>query len=65
ADNLNHIDENETISPIPSKKISSRRSLPVPYQSQSPMFEKKISSRRSLPVPYQSQSPMFEKVKKD
>ncbi|CAF1588002.1 unnamed protein product, partial [Adineta steineri] len=40
ADNLNHIDENETISPIPSKKISSRRSLPVPYQSQSPMFEK-------------------------
>ncbi|UJR08722.1 hypothetical protein I4U23_012979 [Adineta vaga] len=40
ADNLNHIEEQETISPIPIKKGSPRRSLPVPYQSQSPMLKK-------------------------
>ncbi|CAF1049627.1 unnamed protein product [Rotaria sordida] len=40
SDNLNHIDEQETISSIPKKEVALRHSLPVPYQSQSPMNNK-------------------------
>ncbi|CAF3192546.1 unnamed protein product [Rotaria socialis] len=40
SDNLNHIDEQETISPVEEKEVTLRHSLPVPYKSQSPMYKK-------------------------
>ncbi|CAF2996803.1 unnamed protein product [Rotaria socialis] len=46
SDNLNHIDEQETISPVEEKEVTLRHSLPVPYKSQSPMYKK--FSHRSL-----------------
>ncbi|CAF1138129.1 unnamed protein product [Rotaria sp. Silwood1] len=46
SDNLNHIDEQETISPIPKKEVTLRHSLPISYQSQSSMNNK--LSHRSL-----------------
>ncbi|CAF4022120.1 unnamed protein product, partial [Rotaria magnacalcarata] len=46
SDNLNHIDEQETISPVEEKQVTLRHPLPVPYKSQSPMYKK--FSHRSL-----------------
>ncbi|CAF2099505.1 unnamed protein product [Rotaria magnacalcarata] len=40
SDNLNHIDEQETISPVEEKQVTLRHPLPVPYKSQSPMYKK-------------------------
>ncbi|CAF4117294.1 unnamed protein product, partial [Rotaria sordida] len=48
SDNLNHIDEQETISSIPKKEVALQHSLPVPYQSQSPMNNKIKNSSYSL-----------------